>query len=368
MAGFAEDPCYLIQKSCSYVQLTLRGCPIDPRLGPMDTTLRATIPGASVWRSGDPLAEILHLMRMSGTFYAVSDLSGPWGMDMPPLPDSMMFHFVTEGRCWLTVEGEEPRCLEPGALALVPHGRGHALTSEPGGATVDLFDLPRQELHERYELIRVDGEGPTVRLVCGAVHFDDPAARRLVEFLPRMICVDAWDAPQMEWLHSTLRFMGSEARDLKPGGETIITRLADVLVIQVLRTWIARANDVGQGWLRAIQDPKIGRAIALVHRDPAQPWSVDSLAEAVRMSRSSFAAHFRQLTGETPMQYVTQWRISVALSWLREEKLSLAELATRLGYRSEAAFSRAFKRTTGVSPGRVRRERQPDGDRGAGHP
>ena len=196
-----------------------------------------------------------------------------------------------------------------------------------------------------------------MRLVCGAVHFDDPAAQRLVEFLPRLICVDAWDASQMDWVHSTLRFMGNEARELKPGGETIITRLADVLVIQALRTWIAQADDAGQGWLRAIQDPKIGRAIALVHRDPSQPWSVDSLAEAVGMSRSGFAAHFRELTGETPMQYVTRWRMSLAVSWLSKEKVSIGELAGRLGYQSEAAFSRAFKRTTGKSPGRARRER-----------
>jgi AraC-like DNA-binding protein len=325
----------------------------------IDPTTSLTVPDAAFWRASDPLAEILHLMRMSGIFYAVSELSGEWGMDMPPIPDTMMFHFVTEGRCWLSVEGEEPRAIEPGALALVPHGRGHALTSEKDGATVDLFDLPREELGERYELIKIDGDGPTVRLVCGAVHFDDPAARRLVEFLPRLICVDAWDAPQIEWLHSTLRFMGSEARELKPGGETIITRLADVLVIQALRTWIAQAVETGDGWLRAIQDPRIGRAIALVHRDPAQPWSVDSLAEAIGMSRSGFAAHFRDLTGETPMQYVTRWRMSVAVSLLREGDISLAELASQLGYQSEAAFSRAFKRITGTSPGRVRRTADP---------
>ena len=117
------------------------------------------------------------------------------------------------------------------------------------------------------------------------MHFDDPAARRLLEFLPRLICVDAWDSAQIEWLHSTLRFMGNEARELKPGGETIITRLADVLVIQALRTWIAQDDDAGKGWLRAIRDPRIGRAIALVHRDPAQAWTVESLAKAAGMSR-----------------------------------------------------------------------------------
>ena len=322
----------------------------------MDTTTTPTVPDAAFWTSSDPLAEVLHLMRMSGTFYALSELGAPWGMDMPPIPDTMMFHFVTEGRCWLEVDDVAPQCLEPGALALVPHGRGHRLASEEGGATVDLFDLPRVELSDRYERIVVDGDGPTTRLVCGAVHFDDPAARRLLDFLPPIVCVDGWNDTQVEWLHGTLRFMASEARELRPGGETIVTRLADVLVIQALRTWIATACDDDAGWLRAIRDAQIGRAIAHVHRDPARPWSVETLAAEIGMSRSAFAERFRDLTGETPMQYVTRWRMSVATSLLREGKVTLAQLAERLGYGSEAAFSRAYKRTTGRSPGRVRRE------------
>jgi len=325
----------------------------------MDTNTTLAVPGPEFWTSVDPLREVLHLMRMGGVFYALSELGEPWGMDLPAIPDTMMFHFVTEGRCWLEVGDEEAEVLEPGTLALVPHGRGHRLVSKPGGAAVDLFSIPRTELSDRYELIRYGGEGPLTRLVCGAVHFENPAARQLVELLPPVICTRADGAPEVEWLHSTLRFMASEARDLKPGGETVITRLADVLVIQTLRTWLA--GDTGYsrkdrpGWLRALHDPRAGRAIALVHRNPEAPWSVATLAAKVGMSRSAFAAHFKSLAGETPMQYVTRWRMLLATSLLHEEDVQLAELAARVGYQSEAAFSRAFKRSTGMSPGRVRR-------------
>jgi len=326
----------------------------------MDTKLIPTVPDRSFWSSSDPLSEVLHLMRMSGTFYALSEVTAPWGMAMPAIPDTMMFHFVTEGRCWLEVDDLEPRVLEPGTLALVPHGRGHSLVHEPGGPAVDLFAIPREELSDRYELIRHGGGGAMTRLVCGAVYFDNPAARQLVDLLPRVICVDAWSATQVEWLHGTLRFMASEARQLKPGGETIITRLADVLVIQALRTWLAdegscESNCEGN-WLRAIQDPQIGKAIVQVHRDPAAPWSVQELAATAGMSRSGFAARFKEVAGEPPLQYVTRWRMLMATSRLQESDTTLAELSERCGYRSEAAFSRAFKRAMGVSPGRMRRE------------
>jgi len=153
----------------------------------------------------------------------------------------------------------------------------------------------------------------------------------------------------------TLRFMAAEARELRPGGETVITRLADILVIQAIRSWIARDPAAQTGWLGALRDQQIGRAIALVHRDPARNWTVASLAMAVGMSRSAFAARFSQLVGEPAVRYVTRWKMHAALMWLKEENAALSEIASRLGYESEAAFSRAFKRVVGISPGAARR-------------
>ena len=307
------------------------------------------------WASGDPLGEALHFLHMSGVFYTRSELAAPWGLALPPLADCLMFHVVTSGSCWLVVDGEEPRLLQPGDFALVPHGEGHQLLSELGEPAADLFDLPREQVSERYEILRHGNGGEVTSLICGAVNFQHPAAQHLISLLPNLICIDAWRSPQMEWFQSTLRLMATEASELRPGGETIITRLADILVIQAIRSWMAD-NPFGQtGWLGALQDKQIGSAILAIQRDPSRAWTVELLAEEVAMSRSAFAARFKKLVGESPMQYLAKWRMNVAASWLKEQELSVGELASRLGYQSEAAFSRAFKRFMGVSPGLVRR-------------
>jgi AraC-like DNA-binding protein len=334
---------------------------LDDRASASDTPFMAE-PG--VWTSVDPLGEALHFLRMSGTFYCRSEFTAPWGLELPPMKGCLMFHFVTAGRCWLEVAGAEHRLLQPGDLALVPHGQGHRLAHEPGAAAASLFDLPREQVSERYEILRLGGAGAATSLVCGAVRFDHPAAHHLVTLLPRTICVEASTSPHMEWIQSTLRFMDAEARALRPGGETVLTRLADILVIQAIRSWIDSDAAARTGWLGALQDRQIGRAIALVHRDPARAWTVESLAAEVAMSRSAFAARFTALVGEPAMHYVGRWRMHVALTWLREDGARLADVASRLGYRSEAAFSRAFKRFMGVSPGAARRREDAGGSYG----
>jgi AraC-like DNA-binding protein len=314
------------------------------------------------FRPVDPLGEALHFLRMSGTLYCRSDFTAPWALALPPMKDCLMFHVVTAGRCGLEVEGAERRLLQPGDLALVPHGQGHVLASEPGVPPAKLLDLPRERVSQRYELLRHGGGGAPTTLICGAVRFDHPAAHRLVGLLPKIITVEPSGSPRTEWIQSTLRFMAAEASELRPGGETVITRLADILVIEAIRAWLAHDAAARTGWLGALQDRQIGRAISLIHRDHARPWTVASLAAEVAMSRSAFAARFTELVGEPAMHYLARWRMNVALSMLREGDAGLAEMATRLGYRSEAAFSRAFKRYIGIPPGAVRRNGE-----GAGH-
>lgn len=310
------------------------------------------------WSPVDPLGEALHFLRMSGTFYCRSELTAPWGLDFPVLDDCLMFHFVTSGRCWLDVPGVEPRQLQAGDLALVPHGEGHRLVSDLEATATPLFDIRRENVSERYEILRHGGGGSSTQLVCGAVRFDHPTAIGLVNLLPRIICIDASASADGDWLQSTLRFMAAEARELRPGGETVVTRLADILVIQVIRSWITNDPAAQTGWLAALQDRQVGRAIALIHRDPARAWALESLAGEVAMSRSAFAARFTELVGLPAMQYVARWRMHLALTSLREREEPLASLASRVGYQSEAAFSRAFKRFVGVSPGSVQRRRQ----------
>lgn len=309
------------------------------------------------WRSVDPLGEALHFLRMSGIFYCRSEFTTPWGLVLPPMPDSLMFHFVTSGRCWLEVEGAEARQLRLGDLALVPHGEGHWLTSGPGTVAAKLFALPRELVSERYEILRHGGGGTPTHMICGAVRFDHPVAHHLVKLLPKMICIDASSSPHMEWINSMLRFMAAEARELRAGGEAVITRLADILVVQTIRAWMEQDPTAQTGWLGALRHKQIGRAISLIHRDPQRAWTLESIASEVAMSRSAFAARFTELVGEPAMHYVARWRMFLALSWLKEEDVSVAEIASRLGYNSEAAFSRAFKRFIGISPGATRRDR-----------
>ena len=220
-----------------------------------------------------------------------------------------------------------------------------------------ILDLEREQVTDRYEILRHGEGGAPTTLVCGAVRFDHPAARNLLELLPATILVEASasPSPQLDWMQTTLRLMAAEARELRPGGEAVITRLADILVVQAIRSWIETDPAAQTGWLGALQDPQIGRAIALIHRDPARAWTVGSLARELAMSRSALAARFTELVGEPVMHYVTRWRMQLATGILQEEGATAAELAFRLGYRSEAAFSRAFKRVVGVPPGAVRR-------------
>ena len=313
-----------------------------------------TVEPIDPWAPADPLAEALHFLRMSGAFYCRSELTEPWGLTLPPMPGYMWFHAPISGPLLLeSRDAEQP--LRPGDFALVPHGEGHLLRSEPDAPVPGILELEREQVSDRYEILRHGGGGAPGTLICGAVRFDHPAARNLIEHLPPTIHLEAAGSAQPDWMQATLRLMAVEAKELRPGGEAVITRLADILVVQAIRSWLESDPTAQTGWLGALQDRQIGRAIALIHREPARPWTVASLARELSMSRSAFAARFTELVGEPVMQYVARWRMQVATDALRDDGATVGELAHRLGYRSEAAFARAFKRVMGVPPGAVRR-------------
>ncbi|MCU7930396.1 MAG: AraC family transcriptional regulator [Candidatus Thiodiazotropha sp. (ex Codakia rugifera)] len=302
----------------------------------------------------DPLGETLHLLRLNGTFYCRSELTAPWGVELPPFEGRMMFHVVTAGHCWLEVEGEEPHLLQQGSLALVPHGNGHCIRSKPTNETLPLFDIPVERVSERYEIMRHGGDGELTHLTCGVVRFDHVAGQQLIALLPQVLQIDTWADQEGSWLQSTLRFIAREARELRPGGETVITHLADILIIQAIRSWLDSAPDANRGWLAALRDKHVGKALAAIHREPEKDWTLASLAKEVGMSRSGFSARFTDMVGDSAMRYLTQWRMQLARAQLLETSDSLSVLANRLGYQSEAAFCRAFKRVFGVSPGSIR--------------
>ena len=303
----------------------------------------------------DALTEVLRDLRLVQSFYCHSDLTAPWGLALPP-EDHAIFHFVAEGEAWLEHPGQAPARLMTGDFLLVAPGVAHTIASGVGIACRNVHELPYETVAGRAMLLRHGGEGARTVLACGGVRFEDPAAHPLVGLMPQVLHIRADDGGEARLLRPMLEAMGAEALNPRPGGTTVMLRLADILVIHAVRWWIDAATD-GGGWLTALRDPQIGGAIVQMHRQPDRDWTVATLAASVNMSRSVFSDRFTALVGAPPLLYLTRWRMHLAARWLREDRTSLAEVAARLGYESEPSFSRAFKRHVGVPPGAVRRGR-----------
>jgi AraC-like DNA-binding protein len=310
----------------------------------------------------DALGEALHLLRFTGMSYFRCELTAPWGLNLPGKRDTMFFHIVISGRCLLAVKGANPHWLDPGDIALVPRARGHRLASSSSSRGQSIDHLRCERVSELYSVLRHGGGAAPTTLVCGEARFDDSLTSRLAELLPAVILMPSRATRRDFSAQRTFALIASEARALRPGGETVIARLADVLVIQAIRAWVERDPAALGGWLGALRDPQIGLAISLMHRDPAQSWSLESLAAKAAMSRSSFAARFTQLVGEPAMRYLARWRMGLAENRLRTSDVKLSELAHDLGYESEAAFNRTFKRFVGITPGAARRRAGATGD------
>src|SRR5215211_6549414 len=213
----------------------------------------------------DPLGEALHHLRMSGAFYCRTEVTAPWGITLPALPGYLWFHVVTSGALHLEPSGDESFLVGAGGLALVTHGAGHTLRSDPEAPAPGILELEREEVSDRYEILRHGGGGALTRLVCGAVRFDHPAARNLVAALPELIRIEALTAPDIERMQATLGLIAAETMQPRPGGEAVITRLADVLVIQAIRAWIETDPGARTGWLGALQ--RAGRRTGDALRD-----------------------------------------------------------------------------------------------------
>ena len=295
----------------------------------------------------DVLTETLTDFGMSGVFYAVSDLGAPWGIEIPQLPGTVVFHLVTAGELVLEVDGQSLR-MGAGDMALVPTGAGHVILDAPGSAATPLFDLPRDELGERYERLSIPGPGARCEVICGAVSFSGLGVARLLRSLPPVL--PAGGSTDTEWMRAAFDVIGAESRSPRAGSDVVTARLADILVVQVVRGWLeSGAQD--RGWVAGLRDPQVGRALAAFHAEPGAPWTLASLAAEAGMSRSAFADRFRGTLGEPAMGYVTAWRMDLAARLVRERGLPLARVAERVGYQSEAAFNRAFRRAHGTTPG-----------------
>ncbi|MGC5170686.1 AraC family transcriptional regulator [Microbacterium sp. DT81.1] len=304
--------------------------------------------------SAVPLAHALHMLRLTGVLYCRADAGAPWGVDFPQLESHMSVPVVLSGRCVLEVAGQR-HMLEAGSAALIPRGTPHVLASAEGVRAEPLFDLPFEQVGERFERMRIGGEGPRTQIAYAALCADDALTQRLAAELPTVIVVDGADDEEFGSFRSVLRLMAREAATDQLGGDTVLARLADVLVVQLLRRWLSGADAPATGWLAALSDPHVGRALSRMHADPAREWTLVALAREARMSRSTFVDRFTSLIGEPPMRYLAGWRLQQAHAELTRTDAPIGQVAGRVGYSSEAAFSRAFKRRHGTTPGEARR-------------
>lgn len=297
----------------------------------------------------DVLTEVLDALRLKSTVYCRAELNSPWSLHFAQT-NCATFHVIDTGSCWLKIDHEAKLIpLTAGDLIVLPQGTGHIISHEPGYEPIVTIKLdeavPNACQKQRYD----NGGGLTV-LICGIFDFEYRHLHPLLSLLPDIIHIKGEQGRAVEWLSTTLHFLASEASSERPGADTILKRLADVLFIQVLRAWLEDPANQVTGWLGALRDPQVGQALSLIHRHPKEDWTVEKLAREVAMSRSAFAERFSKLVGASPIQYLTGWRMQVAGRLLKEKRGHLEEVALAIGYDSEAAFSKAFKREFGINP------------------
>ncbi|SIO28013.1 AraC family transcriptional regulator [Agromyces cerinus] len=309
---------------------------------------------------GDQLGDGLHQIRFTGAFYCRAELTAPWGVEFPELEGFMTLPVVLAGRCVLEIDGER-HALEAGSAALITHGASHRLLSAADASSTPIFDIPVEQIGDTYEHMRFGGGGDRTQIAYAVLQVDGPLSARMLEELPGLIRVDSWDDGEAGAFQAVLRLLAREAESIQPGGEAVMTSLADVLVVQVLRSWLRTSDPAATGWLAALRDPHIGRALGRMHARIDHDWTLVELAREANMSRSAFAERFTTLVGEPPMRYLAGWRLEQAHAELTRTTETIASISSRVGYTSEASFGRAFKRHHGSTPGAVRREGAPFG-------
>ena len=320
---------------------------VDARLPVMGTDSSSLSPPTA-----GPLDGVLQGLRIADATYGRCEMTAPWGLDFPAVPDAR-FHFVGVGPCWLRTDGDGWVELAPGDVVLVPRGRGHALADVPGRPTVSTDDLPQEPLGDGVYTVRAGGGGARSLLFCGTAQLDLPEADPLLDLMPPVV-FGRGAAERDPALPTLLDIMSDEVTADRAGGAALLARLVEVVIARIVRDWAETEPDAQQGWLAALRDPAVGRALVAVHRDPGAPWTVDSLAAAAGVSRSAFAERFAALVGVPPAQYVARWRMRLAAGRLRDGRQTVAEVAAEIGYDSAPSFSRAFKRVVGMPPNALR--------------
>ena len=303
----------------------------------------------------DVLTDVLDNLLFHANFYFRTDLTLPWGIYVPPEKHVARFHIVTRGHGWIRVDGQATSVpIANGDLVIVPHGAGHTIADDPSTSPQALDDVLSEVSYTGVgPLVYGDG-GPSTGLVCGEFSFDD-AIHPLFTGLPPLLHITANANRDKMWLDSTLRLISHEALAEQLGSLAIINRLAEIIFIQVVRS-SANALESEIPFLAALADPQLNRALSAIHHQPSAQWSVEKLGHVAGMSRSSFSNRFSELIRMTPHQYLTLVRMQHASRTLAKTDKPIIAVALSTGYKSEAAFSTAFKRHFGIRPGEYRRQ------------
>lgn len=311
----------------------------------------------------EPIGKLLDSLRMESAFFTQSTLTVPWALSMPPMHNCMMFHMVVKGSAVFHI-GTTSVVLNEGDFILFPKGDGHRLNDGTCTFFTPLSELPIKAVTERFETLSFGGGGQSTDMVCGVLLFQHPLAIKLLGVLPSFILIRKELLGEKQSPTSVVtnisQLLEAETSGVGIGAEAVIARLADILVITAMRQHLSQLDAEQMGWLGALEDDRIGQALTLIHDSPDYHWSLEELAQKVGMSRTSFAQQFKRLVGNTPMEYLTEWRMSLAYSKLQLSKDSMLAIALDIGYQSEAAFSRAFKKIIGKSPNAVRKAYQAD--------
>jgi AraC-like DNA-binding protein len=297
----------------------------------------------------DVLTDVLNTFELKGWLSSRRELVGPWRYDFAASKDSM-FHVLSLGGAYLEVDGKAIQ-IEDGDVVLFPTGHPHSMYDDPKSPLTRLVHLDYSP-QRGIQVINGEGEEPKPLLLCGAFHFEYPGNFPWLHRLPTLIHIRGGRVEQ--GFADLVRLIARESVSHQPGAEVMLNRLTELLFIQVIRLWIEQQAESTVGWVGALRDQPISAALGLIHQSPAHKWTVKELAESVALSRSAFSARFTELVGEPPMTYLTRWRMLRATRLLKNE-VKMETITELLGYESEAAFRKAFKREIGIPPAQYRR-------------
>jgi AraC-like DNA-binding protein/mannose-6-phosphate isomerase-like protein (cupin superfamily) len=346
-----------------FLPLGARACPIG-RIA--RTVARATAKlDESTGTDMDALSELLSAVKLSGAMFYVAECSKPWRVLAPPAsklgkyvaPNAshvIEFHLVTQGSGYVRV-GEETTPFSAGDLFMIPHGDAHEMGNGTGAEVIDAEPTLPALLEGGLKRSRLGGGGEETRLVCGYLACDAGLIRPVLAGLPRVVRVHVRNDRAGEWLENSISHAVERASAAVPGSDVILARLAEVLFADALQRYVSQLPAGRTGWLAGAGDATVGRSLAALHRRPAHPWTLDELADQAAVSRSVLTDRFARYLGQSPMAYLADWRIELGAEALRTSSRSVLQVATDVGYESEAAFNRAFKRKIGKPPAQYRR-------------